>query len=67
MSNCAENKHTMDYQRAMHLLKKCMADIEESYHFDNKETYDVFAYIGFTDDELQTLGFGYLLNSKEEK
>ena len=55
----------MDYQRIIDLLKKCMADIEESYHNDNKETYDVFEYIGFTDDEIEMLGFGYMLNDVE--
>ena len=55
----------IDYQRAVELLKKCMADIEESYHCDNKETYDALEYIGFTNDEIEEFGFGYLLNNEE--
>lgn len=57
----------MDYQRAVELLKKCMADIEESYYCNNKETYDALEYIGFTDDEIEAFGFGYLLNYEEEE
>lgn len=60
------NGEGMDYQRAVELLKKCMSDIEESYHCDNKETYDAFEYIGFTDDEIEEFGFGYLLNNEKE-
>ena len=56
----------MDYQRAIQLLKKCMADIEESYYCNNKEVYDAFEYIGFTDDEIEMFGFGYLLDYEEE-
>lgn len=56
----------MDYQRAIQLLKRCMADIEESYYCNNKETYDALEYIGFTDDEMEEFGFGYLLNSNKE-
>lgn len=55
------------YERAIELLKKCMADIEESYYCNNKETYDSLEYIGFTDDELETFGFGYLLDYEKEE
>lgn len=55
------------YERAIELLKKCMADIEESYYCNNKETYDAFEYIGFTDDEIEMLGFGYVLNYEKEE
>lgn len=61
------NEGGIDYQRAVELLKKCMADIEESYYCNNKETYDAFEYIGFTDDEIVMFGFGYLLNYEEEE
>ena len=33
---------------------------------DNAETYNVFDDIGFTDDELEELGFKYLINEEEE-
>lgn len=57
----------IDYQRVIELLKKCMADIEESYYCNNKEVYDSFNYIGFTDDEIEEFGFGYVLNYEEEE
>ena len=54
------------YERAIELLKKCMADIEESYYCNNKEVYDSFEYIGFTDDEIEKFGFGYVCEYEEE-
>lgn len=56
----------VDYQRAIELLKRCMAQIEEEENYDNTETLEVFENIGFIDDELREFGFDYLLNEEEE-
>ena len=56
----------MDYKRAMDLLKRCMAQIESDEGCDNTETYNVFQYVGFNDDEIEALGFKYLLEEEEE-
>lgn len=55
------------YNKAMSLLKKCMEQIEADEMYDNIETYDVLQSLGFDDDELEMLGFGYLLNDEEEE
>lgn len=57
----------IDYQRAIKLLKKCMEQIEEDESYDNTETLYVLQSLGFTDDELEELGFEYLLNNNEEE
>lgn len=54
------------YDRAIKLLKGCMNFFVE----DNSgiaDTCDVFDYIGFNDDEIEALGFGYILDVKEEQ
>lgn len=55
------------YKRTTNLLRKCMAEIEEYHYCNNKEVLDTFQYIGFTDDEVEDFGFGYLLNDEEEE
>lgn len=60
------NEGGIDYQRAVELLKKCMYDIEEYVNCENKLTYQEFEFLGFTDDEMEQLEFGYLLNEEEE-
>lgn len=57
----------IDYQRAIELLKKCMQNIEDARWCNNKDVYDAFEYIGFTDDEIQTLGFDYVFDYEEEE
>ena len=52
----------MTYKRVMRLLKSCLDWIES----DNLDTLDTFEYIGLDDDEIESLGYGYLLDSKEE-
>ena len=54
------------YTRAMVLLRYCMAEIEQNYCCNNEEVLDAFENIGFDDDELEVLGYGYLLNGEEE-
>lgn len=51
----------MDYKRAMDLLKRCMAQIEQNESWVNTDTYYVFQNVGFNDDEIEALGFKYLL------
>lgn len=55
----------MDYQRAIHMLRKCMDWIEDE--FDKAETLDTFQYLGFEDEELEELGFGYMIEEEEEE
>lgn len=57
----------IDYQRAIELLKKCMKDIEDARWCNNKDVYEAFEYIGFTDEEIQTLGFDYVFDYEEEE
>ena len=56
----------IDYQRAIKLLKRCMYDIEERENCEDRLTYQALEQIGFTDDEIRELEFGFLLNEKEE-
>lgn len=56
----------LSYQRAIRLLKCCM-DWIESEHCGCAETLDTFEYLGFDGDELEALGFGYMLDVKEEE
>lgn len=60
------SNESIDYQRAIELLKRCMYDIEERESCENKLTYQAFEEIGFTDDEIEEFEFGYLLNDEEE-
>lgn len=53
----------MSYERILQLLKKCLDWIE----VDNLDTLDTFEYIGLDEDEVESLGFGYLLNTKERE
>ncbi len=52
----------LSYERAVQLLKKCLDWIEE----DHLETLDTFEYIGLQEDEIEVLGFSYLLDLREE-
>ena len=60
------NEGGIAYDRAVLLLKRCMNQIEGDEMGDNAETYNVFDDIGFTDDELEELGFKYLIEEEEE-
>ena len=61
------NDGGMDYQRAIDLLRKCMAEIEQVYDCDNNQVLDTFQYIGFDDEEIEELGYKYLFEESEEK
>ena len=54
----------MDYKRVMQLLVNCMSWITDD-HCESAETLDTLEYIGFDDYEIETLGFGYLLDARE--
>lgn len=53
----------MSYERIMRLLKNCLDWIEE----EHLETLDTFEYLGLEDDEIEALGFAYLLDLREEE
>lgn len=53
----------MTYSRAMKVLRKCLDWIED----DNLDTLDTFECLGLEDEEIESLGYGYLLNTKEEE
>lgn len=53
------------YDRAIRLLKGCMNWIENDG--DCAETLDNFEWLGFYDDEIEALGWGYVLDVREEE
>ena len=55
----------MTNERLEQLLIKCMDWIEYD-HCDTYDAYDTFKHFGFNPEELRKLGFGYLMNDKEE-
>lgn len=55
----------ISYKRALCLLKNCMGIIEYS-HDDNGYTLDDFEEAGIEEDELEQLGFGYLIAEDDE-
>ena len=57
----------IDYQRAIKLLNRCMASVEQYCGCDLQDTYETFYDIGFNDEELKELGYGYLLDIVEEE
>ena len=55
-----------DYQRAIGLLKRCMECIDE-HHEECHEVLEELQYIGFEDDEIEHLGYGYLFDEEDEE
>ncbi len=55
----------IDYDRAVKLLKNCMSWIEED-HASLGEMLDTLEYMGFDDDDIEALGFAYILDVREE-
>jgi hypothetical protein len=53
------------YKRAIELLRKCMEWTVEDVG-DSEVTKAVFDGMGFDDEEIETLGFGYLLEEENE-
>ena len=58
--------NTFDYDGLMELLKSSLLCIERS-HDESVYTLWDFEEIGLGEDEIRALGFGYLLNSKEDE
>jgi hypothetical protein len=54
------------YDRAIKLLKGCLCWLDDD-PVDRKVLLEELDYIGFEDDEIEALGFGYLFNVKEEE
>ena len=61
------NEGGLDYARAVELLKECMGLIDNDNRECGVSTTDTFDYLGFNDDEIEVLGFGYVLDTKEDK
>lgn len=49
------------YQETIEFLKECMNNIEDS-KYTMTDTLDAFYDIGFSDEQIEVLGFGYLLD-----
>ncbi len=56
---------SMGYKRTTKLLRYCMAEIEQNYDCNKEEVLDTFENIGFDDNEIEALGYGYLINEEE--
>lgn len=56
----------ISYQRVIQLLHKCM-DWIEAEHRTAADCYDTLEYLDFKDDELEELGYGFLLDVEEEE
>ncbi len=61
------NKGGIDYERAVQLLKGCMANIEQWNDCRNELTLGEFEDIGFYDEEIEELGFAYVLDVREDE
>ena len=61
------NEGGIDYERAVDLLKACMSNIEMWNDCQCVLTLHEFEDIGFDDDEIIELGFGYLLDGREDE
>lgn len=55
----------ISYNTAIELLKKCMQWLDEDIALVG-DTLEAFYQIGFTDDEIEELGYGWLLEEEEE-
>ena len=60
------NKGGIDYKRAIQLLESSLEYLENYNNCNNEENYEAFQDIGLYDDEIEMLGFEYLI-SKGEK
>ena len=56
----------ISYQRAIKLLHKCMDWIDDT-HTTRADCYDTLQYLDFTDNEIEELGYGYMLSEEEEE
>lgn len=60
------NEGGIPYERAVKLLQNCMYEIEQRENCEDKLTLYAFEDIGFDDNDLVTLNFGYLLDERED-
>ena len=60
------NSGCIEYERVVRLLKSCMSWIEED-HSTLSGLLDTFEYLGFDDDDIETLGFAYVLDAREDE
>lgn len=57
----------ISYQRAIQLLDHCMEAIYEAHYEDCAETLDDLYSSGFDSEEIEALGYGFLLDVAEEE
>ena len=60
------NEGGLDYKRAIELLKSSLEYLENYNNCNNEENYEAFQDIGLEDNEIEELGFGYLISEEEE-
>ena len=57
---------TIDYQRSIYLLKGCIAwALSDTY--ETEHALQEVREMGFDDDEIEKLGFGWMLDAEEEE
>lgn len=59
------NEGGLDYGRAIELLKSSLEYLENYNNCNNTENYEAFQDIGLEDDEIDYLGFDYLISEEE--
>lgn len=55
----------ISYQRAIDLLRGCVGTIDEHHELCSDVLEDLY-YAGFNNDEIDSLGYGYLLDVEKE-
>lgn len=55
----------IDYQRVVELLKNCMEWLNEDISLVS-DTLEAFYHMGFKDNEIEELGYGWLFEKEEE-
>ena len=56
----------IDYKRAIQLLESSLEYLENYNNCNNEENYEAFQDIGLYDDEIEMLGFKYLISRGEK-
>lgn len=56
----------ISYNRACDLLEACMEWLDDDIA-EVSDTLEAFRFIGFTDNEIEELGYGFLLDIEEEE
>ena len=56
----------ISYNRACDLLEACMEWLDDDIA-EVSDTLETFRFIGFTDNEIEELGYGFLLDIEEEE